>query len=374
MMRWFGSTAARLSFAIVALLLGWLTPVHAVGPSPTATDDAAVMMMPEITPPAVFQVYLIAYRAHGPPSGALLIGVEHTLTRSAEAELDAYGMLIGRTGTTDCRYMYSGYEWMEGMGQYYLRARTYNPESGRFWTMDKWRGKQTDPSSQHKYTYGHNHPIGTVDPSGRMGIGEFLLTTAVERSLSLSAGGGFLIVATRLYFNMRPYLDSMTAPISSNDLFYVGLCLQELKRRAPNGSRAHKALGSLIGYLYDGSEGGLANQDQVRDPSDAMLRVRETNVPTVGGGHYSGLLQISHVLYVHGGAIDRQGADRYLVIALILFAEFQHDSYNPNGRQVDHQIEGGVDVTERDFDEVRNLLHDAESTTLIESLGHGDRM
>ena len=34
-----GSLASRLVLAVLALLLGWLAPLHAGGPSPVATDD-----------------------------------------------------------------------------------------------------------------------------------------------------------------------------------------------------------------------------------------------------------------------------------------------------------------------------------------------
>jgi hypothetical protein len=49
---------------------------------------------------------------------------------------------------------------------YYLRARYYRPELGRFWTMDSVEGNPNDPLSLHKYLYAHANPVNGVDPSG----------------------------------------------------------------------------------------------------------------------------------------------------------------------------------------------------------------
>ena len=57
---------SRLLLAAVALFLGWLTPVHAIGPSSSVADDVVTIQMPAVAPPAV-QVFLGAYREQGPP-------------------------------------------------------------------------------------------------------------------------------------------------------------------------------------------------------------------------------------------------------------------------------------------------------------------
>jgi hypothetical protein len=60
---------------------------------------------------------------------------------------------------------------------YYLRARYYRPELGRFWTMDTHEGNPSDPLSLHKYLYAANNPVNLIDPSG-------LLTSTVEVGVS----------------------------------------------------------------------------------------------------------------------------------------------------------------------------------------------
>jgi len=52
------------------------------------------------------------------------------------------------------------------LGSYYLRARYYKPDTGRFWTMDTYAGNNQDPLSLHKYLYAHNNPVNNTDPTG----------------------------------------------------------------------------------------------------------------------------------------------------------------------------------------------------------------
>jgi RHS repeat-associated protein len=48
----------------------------------------------------------------------------------------------------------------------YLRARYYNPGTGRFISRNSFAGKQGDPLSLNLYTYCANNPIRYIDPSG----------------------------------------------------------------------------------------------------------------------------------------------------------------------------------------------------------------
>ena len=49
-------------------------------------------------------------------------------------DYDGYGMLLADTGTTVNNYRYTGQQWDPDLGMYYLRARYYKPNLGRFWT------------------------------------------------------------------------------------------------------------------------------------------------------------------------------------------------------------------------------------------------
>jgi RHS repeat-associated protein len=61
---------------------------------------------------------------------------------------------------------YAGEFYDAESGLYYLRARYYNPYTGRFISEDSYWGLDTSPLSLNRYTYAHSNPVMHVDPSG----------------------------------------------------------------------------------------------------------------------------------------------------------------------------------------------------------------
>ena len=51
-------------------------------------------------------------------------------------------------------------------GMYYLRARYYDPYTGRFVSEDSYWGEEENPLSLNLYTYCSNDPIMFTDPDG----------------------------------------------------------------------------------------------------------------------------------------------------------------------------------------------------------------
>ena len=78
----------------------------------------------------------------------------------------AFGTLIEVTGSTLNEYLFTGQQYDNNVGFYYLRARYMNPSIGRFLTMDTYEGNVFDPESLHKYTYCNNDPVNFVDYLG----------------------------------------------------------------------------------------------------------------------------------------------------------------------------------------------------------------
>jgi RHS repeat-associated protein len=94
------------------------------------------------------------------------------LTNSAGAvtdtyEYDAFGNDINHTGTTPNNYLYRGEQFDSDLGLYYLRARQYNPATGRFMSRDPEDGDPDEPASLHKYLYADGEPVNLADPTGR---------------------------------------------------------------------------------------------------------------------------------------------------------------------------------------------------------------
>jgi RHS repeat-associated protein len=61
----------------------------------------------------------------------------------------------------------SGEQYDPDLGLYYLRARYYNPATGRFLSRDPLDGKAIDPKTLHKYLYAGGDPINKIDPTGK---------------------------------------------------------------------------------------------------------------------------------------------------------------------------------------------------------------
>jgi RHS repeat-associated protein len=95
---------------------------------------------------------------------------------------DAYGNALGFDPSVALtEFLYSGEQFDSKIGQQYLRARYYDPATGRFNRLDPFFGNLDDPQSLHKYLYCHADPITMIDPSG--------LESLISVSISVSVGG-----------------------------------------------------------------------------------------------------------------------------------------------------------------------------------------
>ncbi len=78
-------------------------------------------------------------------------------------QYDAFGNLIEQKEAVTNRVLYTGQQYDQETGQYYLRARYYNPVVGRFLQEDTYRG-----DGLNLYAYCANNPVVYYDPSGHV--------------------------------------------------------------------------------------------------------------------------------------------------------------------------------------------------------------
>jgi RHS repeat-associated protein len=84
----------------------------------------------------------------------------------ATYSFDGYGQLLRSGGNVANPLLYRGERFDSILAQYYLRARFYDPATGRFIAMDRWPGSASNPLRQAKYAFCNNDGINCVDPSG----------------------------------------------------------------------------------------------------------------------------------------------------------------------------------------------------------------
>jgi RHS repeat-associated protein len=107
---------------------------------------------------------------------------------------DAFGGLLSASGPTANPLLYRGERFDPVLGQYYLRARFYDPATGRFTRSDPFPGAPSMPGSLHRYVYGLNNPVTNQDPSGLESFGEIISTIRIGLS-NLASWGGAVIRA-----------------------------------------------------------------------------------------------------------------------------------------------------------------------------------
>jgi RHS repeat-associated protein len=101
----------------------------------------------------------------------------------------AFGEGLNQSGATENRYRFTGEQFDETLNQYYLRARYYNQNIGRFTQQDTYQGNNFDPATLHKYLYANADPSNKIDPSGHMSLGSLMAGINVQAILVNTAVG-----------------------------------------------------------------------------------------------------------------------------------------------------------------------------------------
>jgi RHS repeat-associated protein len=81
---------------------------------------------------------------------------------------DHFGVPLAGDGVPN-PWQFTGEAWDAEVELLYLRARYYQPETGRFITEDPWAGDVWRPGTLNTYVYVGNNPVNYTDPSGLNG-------------------------------------------------------------------------------------------------------------------------------------------------------------------------------------------------------------
>jgi RHS repeat-associated protein len=147
-------------------------------------------------------------------SGSVLSGTWSSGGLLFKENYQPYGSQINGTAPGYTQRAFAGHK-QDAQDLIYMGARYYNPQIGRFLSVDP---KEADPSDLHslnRYAYANNNPYRFVDPDGR-------------QSVAIAGGIGLLTVGT-IYVATRPV---------------------EERQRIVSG------LGSLLGGIFNASSDG----------------------------------------------------------------------------------------------------------------------
>ena len=97
---------------------------------------------------------------------------------------DANGRILAQTGSTSTRTCSRDEQRDPRLGLDYLRARYFQPSTGRFLGRDPLSGILTLPITQHPYAYAGDNPVNLTDPTGRQfDLGGLSAAVSVESIL-----------------------------------------------------------------------------------------------------------------------------------------------------------------------------------------------
>jgi RHS repeat-associated protein len=159
-----------------------------------------------------------------------------------------------------------GEQYDPDLGLYYLRARYYNPATGRFLSRDPEDGEYPTPATLHKYLYAGGDPINIKDPTGRselVATAEIDWWTVIKNAAATTAvavaGACILNTAADLLNGVTTDLGAPVVTISFNIL----QCRAKVRKKAgqcrfklfihPIGMPNHAGLGPFVSYADLGS-------------------------------------------------------------------------------------------------------------------------
>ena len=96
---------------------------------------------------------------------------------------DGYGKTVASTGSTVNTNLFAGEHFDPNVGFYYLRARYYDQNTGRFISMDPVDGDLQSPASLHRYLYANNNPVNFTDPTGKFTLIEINISISIQSTI-----------------------------------------------------------------------------------------------------------------------------------------------------------------------------------------------
>ena len=167
---------------------------------------------------------------------------------------DGYGRTVASSGSTANTNLFAGEHFDPNVGFYYLRARYYDQETGRFISMDPAEGDPQSPTSLHRYLYATDNPVNFVDPTGR----QFSLVS-VSISISISTNIRSIYTTNLIKFFLKAAKIAECSLRPAYEMQSIGLLMiannvpggwELVEQSRKNIAEGFRAIGRAIGETY----------------------------------------------------------------------------------------------------------------------------
>ena len=159
-------------------------------PGPLSRTIGATMQPAPSTPSTQPHVLALRLRGEKPHQGLRSKNPAPYRVRNRCNLRNTLGLRAGCAGNR-VRSFCSGEQYDSDLSLYYLRARYYNPATGRFLSRDPYDGDAKIPATLHKYLYAGGDPVNLKDPTGR----DWLEYKLLIKELGPPAATGLMIAA-----------------------------------------------------------------------------------------------------------------------------------------------------------------------------------
>ncbi|NIN63945.1 MAG: hypothetical protein GTO63_04355 [Anaerolineae bacterium] len=164
----YNGDGVRVGKTIGAATTDYLVDLAATLPVVISDTDAVYLYGLDIIAEQLARAERYYYVHDGPGSVRQL--VDTTGQIEANYGYDPFGVPLAGN-VVPKPWQFTGEAWDAEVELLYLRARYYQPETGRFVTKDPWAGDVWQPATQNTYVYVTNNPVNFTDPSGLDGPG-----------------------------------------------------------------------------------------------------------------------------------------------------------------------------------------------------------
>jgi RHS repeat-associated protein len=185
------------------------------------------------------------------------LGSTSDLTNSSATQTDGYtydafGAATHSPGSSTQPFQFTGQQTDADSGLQYLRARYYDPSTGRLLGRDPFPGLTSVPATQNPYAYALNNPATLSDPTGRYSVMDLLTDLRPDFTCSLAVSlsnfgciGDFLNAISEY----NEFVFDFLGRFATLNCLSAGLALSAVLLPTPAGGLL---LGAYIGYQFLG--------------------------------------------------------------------------------------------------------------------------